>query len=277
MIDPYYGSLWAAAEAVANAVASGANPREMVLIDNFIWPFPDEESLGALDMAVDACVDFVSATGMPFISGKDSLSSTYRSKNGAVIKIPPVLCVSAFGRIPDVSRTVSADFKKTGSRIVLVGYRSTEEMAGSVYYDLLEAVGNNPPKVDPVKLIKVFEAIYRAISSGKLLACHDISEGGLFAALAEMCFGGGTGAGISIPVGEKAEHFLFNETAGCFLVELPPGCDPGEIFGDVPYVVIGKTTSGQSITAAQSGNILFTLELEELKEAWQRPMKEVFR
>ena len=67
-IDPYAGCLWAAAEAVSNAVAVGADPRELCLIDNFIWPFPDEESLGALDLAVDACVDFVKATGMPFIS-----------------------------------------------------------------------------------------------------------------------------------------------------------------------------------------------------------------
>ena len=276
-IDPYYGSLWAAVEAVSNAVACGANPKEMVLIDNFIWPFPDEELLGALDLAIDACVDFVRATGMPFISGKDSLSSTYRGKDGTVIKIPPVLCVSAFGRIPDVSRTVSADFKEIGSQIVLVGYRNTDEMAGSVYYEHLGAVGNKLPKIDPAGLMKVFEVVYNAVNSGGLLACHDISEGGLAAALAEMCFGGGMGAQIIIPDIEVAEHFLFNETAGCFLVEIPLGSDPVNIFGEVPCTVIGKTTDGRSITAKQSGNVLFTLDLEELKEAWQQPMKEVFR
>lgn len=276
-IDPYYGSLWAAAEAVSNAVASGASPRDMVLIDNFIWPFPDEELLGALDLAVDACVDFVRATGMPFISGKDSLSSTYRGKDGTVIKIPPVLCVSVFGRIPDVSRTVSADFKEAGSRIVLVGYRNADEMAGSVYFDLNKAVGNNLPKIDPAALMKVFEAVYGAISSGKLLACHDISEGGLAAALAEMCFGGGIGANIRINDGQRAENFLFNETAGCFLAEIPSGSAPGEIFGGIPFTIIGETAAGRSITAEQSGEILFSLDLGELKEAWQRPMKEVFR
>jgi len=277
MIDPYYGSLWAAAEAVSNAVAAGANPKELVLIDNFIWPFPDEELLGALDLAVDACVDFVRATGMPFISGKDSLSSTYRAKDGTVIKIPPVLCVSTFGRIPDVSRTVSADFKKTGNRIVLVGHRDTGEMAGSVYYDLLGVMGNNLPKVDPVRLMKVFTAIHGAVKSASLPACHDISEGGLAAALAEMCFGGGAGARLEIPAGETPEHFLFNETAGCFLAELPAGAEPEEIFGDAPCIVIGETTAGQSITAHQAGKVLFDLDLAELKEAWQRPMKEVFR
>jgi len=276
MIDPYHGSLWAAAEAVSNAVSAGANPREMVLIDNFIWPFPDEDALGALDMSVDACVDFVRATGMPFISGKDSLSSTYRGQDGTVIKIPPVLCVSVFGRIPDVSRTVSADFKGAGNQIVLVGCRNTSEMAGSVYYDLQGAIGQNLPKLDPDNLMKVFEAVYAAIDSGKLLACHDISEGGLGAALAEMCFGGATGASITIPAGENPEQFLFNETAGCFLAELPADADLADVFSGVPCSVIGKTTAGGLLTAEQDGKTLFTLNLDELKEAWQRPMKEVF-
>lgn len=276
-IDPYYGSLWAAAEAVSNAVACGANPKEMVLIDNFIWPFPDEELLGALDMAVDACVDFVRATGIPFISGKDSLSSTYRGKDGTVIKIPPVLCISAFGRIPDVTRTISADFKKNDSLIVLVGYRNTSEMAGSVYYDLLGAVGNNLPKIDPARLMNVLEAVYRGVNSGKLLACHDISEGGLAAALAEMCFGGETGARIKIPDGERAENFLFNETAGCFLAEMPSGSDPADVFGEAPYTIIGKTTGEKFITAEKSGDVLFSIEMLKLKKAWQRPMKELFR
>jgi phosphoribosylformylglycinamidine synthase II len=276
MIDPYYGSLWAAAEAVSNAVSSGANPKEMVLIDNFIWPFPDEDALGALDMSVDACVDFVRATGMPFISGKDSLSSTYRGKDGTVIKIPPVLCVSVFGRIPDVSRTVSADLKGAGNQIVLVGYRNSSEMAGSVYYDLQGAIGQNLPKLNPANLMKVFEAVHGAIDQGKLLACHDISEGGLGAALAEMCFGGAIGAAITIPAGEIPEHFLFNETAGCFLAELPPDANPAEVFSGVPCSVIGQTTPQGLLTAQQGDNELFTLNLDELKEAWQRPMKEVF-
>jgi len=276
-IDPYQGSLWAATEAVSNAVSAGANPKEMVLIDNFIWPFPDEDSLGALDRAVDACVDFAKATGMPFVSGKDSLSSTYRGKDGTVIKIPPVLCISVFGRIPDVTRTVSADFKEPGNQIVLIGYRNTSEMAGSVYYDINGAVGQNLPVLKLDKLMNVFEAVHKAINSGKILTCHDISEGGLGAALAEMCFGGALGSAITIPSNERPEHFLFNETTGCFLAEIKPDTDLTEVFETIPYSIIGKTTSGGLLTAEQDGKTLFTLNLDELKEAWQRPMKEVFR
>ncbi|RJQ28049.1 MAG: phosphoribosylformylglycinamidine synthase subunit PurL [Peptococcaceae bacterium] len=275
-IDPYYGSLWAAAEAASNAAAAGADPAELMLIDNFIWPFPDEELLGALDRAVDACVDFARATGMPFISGKDSLSSTYRDSDGKVIKIPPVLCVSAFGRIPDIRKTVSTDFKQAGSRLVLAGYRDAAEMGGSVYYKLAGYAGNNLPKINPANLTKTLKAVHRAVSTGQALACHDISEGGLAAALAEMCFGGNTGAAVNIPPAEPAANFLFNETAGCFLLELDAGADAGSIFDDVPFRVIGETTLEPVISVGQDGARLFTVTLSELKEAWQEPMKEVF-
>jgi len=275
-INPYYGSLWAAAEAVSNAVAAVANPKEICLIDNFIWPFPDEESLGALDMAVDACTDFVLATGMPFISGKDSLSSTYRSQQGEVIKIPPVLCVSAFGRVPDVTKTMSAGFKQSGSRIILVGYRDTAQMAGSAYYELLGATGNNLPRVRPEELLKVWQEVHKAIENGDIKACHDISEGGLAACLAEMCFGGGMGAEIDIPLDERADYFLFNETAGCFLVEIPADTDPNRLFTGVPFTNLGVTASRPFITAKQGDKELFDLCLDDLKAAWQKPMREVF-
>lgn len=276
-IDPYHGSLWAAAEAVSNAIACGVNPRDLALMDNFIWPFPDEELLGALDLAVDACVDFVRATGMPFISGKDSLSSTYRGQDDTIIQIPPILCISAFGRIPDVNRTVSADFKKQDSQILLVGYRKHEQMAGSVYYDLLGSIGSNLPRLNPTKLMRVFEAVFQAVNTGKVLACHDISEGGLAATLAEMCFGGNLGARLLIPEQERAENFLFNETAGCFLVEVPADSQPGDIFRDIPCQVIGRTDIDKHVFAQQAEKTLFRIDLEELRAAWQQPMKEVFR
>jgi phosphoribosylformylglycinamidine synthase len=232
--------------------------------------------MGALDLAVDACADFVAATGMPFISGKDSLSSTYRGQDGDLIKIPPILCISAFGRIPDVSRTVSADFKKPGSKLLLVGYRKPEEMAGSVYYELLGYTGNNLPQLSPESLMKVFQAVHRAINAGQVLACHDLSEGGLGAAVAEMGFGSGYGADLVLPDMIQPELFLFNETAGNFLLEVPADADHTTLFTDVPCQVIGHTTENSTITLYRAETALFRVELEKLKAAWQKPMKEVF-
>lgn len=275
-INPYYGSVWAAAEAVSNAVAVGAGPENLCLIDNFIWPYPDRDSLGALDMAVDACADFVRATGMPFISGKDSLSSTYRNSDGTLIKIPPVLCVSAFGRIEDIKKTVSADFKKCGSVLALVGKRNPAEMAGSVYCKIAGAAGTNLPRIDLSALKGVFTAVHTAIAGGNVLACHDISEGGLAAALAEMCFGGGMGCLVDMGDSDVPEEFLFNETAGNFLVEVENGKNLKEIFGGAPYRVIGKTMPDRIIKVLRGEKELFTIETDLLREAWKRPMREVF-
>ncbi|MFZ5651154.1 MAG: phosphoribosylformylglycinamidine synthase subunit PurL [Bacillota bacterium] len=275
-INPYYGSLWAAAEAVSNAVAAGADPGDLCLIDNFIWPYPDTESLGALDMAVDACVDFVKYTGMPFISGKDSLSSTYRNADGTLVKIPPVLCISAFGRIKDITGTVSTDFKREGSYIVLVGKRTLSEMAGSVYCRLSGIEGSNLPRVDLEALASVFKSIHGAMDKGIILSCHDISEGGLAAALAEMCFGGDMGCSIEIGGTEKPQHFMFNETPGNFVVEVEDPAQLEDAFKGVPWAVIGRTTGSRTISLKAGGGALFSVETDILKSAWQRPMKEVF-
>ncbi|MFZ5595616.1 MAG: phosphoribosylformylglycinamidine synthase subunit PurL [Bacillota bacterium] len=275
-INPYHGSMWAAAEAVSNAVSAGADPRDICLIDNFIWPYPDSESLGALDMAVDACADFVKATGMPFISGKDSLSSTYRNSDGTLVKIPPVLCVSAFGRIKDVTKTISADFKKAGSVIALVGRRDPSRMAGSVYSRLAGSEGTNLPEIDPGELLAVLNAVHAAADSGSLLACHDISEGGLAAAVAEMCFGGEMGCRIEMSAEDIPEEFLFNETAGNFLIETTDQNILSGLFSGVSYRVVGKTVREKTISVFRGGKALFDIDLEVLREAWKRPMKEVF-
>ncbi len=276
LIDPYHGSIWAAAEAVSNAVAAGADPAEMTLIDNFIWPVPDVEVLGALDRAVDACADFSRAMGMPFISGKDSLSSTYTTGEGLTIRIPPVLCVSVMGRVPDVRRTVSADLKQPGSTLALVGGRRPEQLGGSAYYDLHGFLGRSVPEIDLEVLRSVFEAVHRAIRAGAVTACHDISEGGLAAAVAEMAFGGRCGVRLTMPAGIRPDHFLFNETAGCFVVELTPGRAPGEVFAHVPCLAIGETTADGAITARAGEEELFSVPVAFLKHRWQRPMKEVF-
>ncbi|HZK17880.1 MAG TPA: AIR synthase-related protein, partial [Clostridia bacterium] len=282
-IDPYWGGIWASAEAVSNAVAAGASRKDLALIDNFIWPFPTRELLGALDRAVDACVDFSKATGMPFISGKDSLSSTYHGGDGETIEIPPVLCISVFGRVENVRHTVSADFKSADSSIVLVGQRDINEMGGSVLYDLNGYTGNNVPKIDLEMMTRVFDTLHEAIISGAIKACHDISEGGLAAAVAEMCFGGGVGASLRLPEGKNPLKFMFNETAGCFVVEVDKATDCEDLFKDVPYCPIGGTQPDQTIVinygnhGNEEGDKVDTVSLEVLKSAWQMPMKEVFK
>jgi phosphoribosylformylglycinamidine synthase subunit PurSL len=294
-LGPYNGALWALTEALANLVAVGGDVRQAALIDNFIWPFPDEYCLGALDAAVDGCVDGMHLFAVPFISGKDSLSSTYRYPSGEILEIPPVLCVSAVGRIPDIDKTVTADFKRPGSQIVFLGCQDIfwpaslqPAMHGSVYYSIQAPDSETSchdyftgriPMVDRNRSLRhMFIRIYEQIMAGNILACHDISQGGLATTLAEMCFGGGLGATINLSVlgCERPDFLFFNETAGCFVVEIPDSVSIAEVFPDIPYRVLGNTVTQPLITLWHEGSVLFSAPLPMLKQAWQAPMQEVF-
>lgn len=279
MIDPYHGSIWALTEAVSNFVAVGGDIKNAALVDNFIWPFPDEESLADLDHSVDACVDFANILKMPFISGKDSLSSTYRYSNGDVLKIPPVLLVSVFGKIPDVKKTSSSDFKKTKSAIVLVGKSDFENLGGTIYFEETKSTGSSVPRVDLKALTKVLNSITKKIKSENILSVHDISEGGMISALAEMCFGGDCGANINISTfnkNQRRDFILFNETPGTFLVEVESDSKAKKLFTGVPYKIIGETQKEKIINIKLDSKSSVKLSIDKLKEAWQKPMKEIF-
>ena len=276
-IDPYWGSIWAIVEAVSNFVSVGGNYKEAALIDNFVWPFPDSESLADLDKSVDACFEMAKLLKMPFVSGKDSLSSTYRYPDRKVLKIPPVLLISVFGKIANVKKTCSSDFKNSSSTIVLVGKPDTINLGGSTYFDISDSEGVLP-KIDLKSLKPVFGSIYRGIKEKKILACHDISEGGLAVALSEMCFGGECGAEVDLSKISKArsDFVLFNETAGTFLVEMEDEAVAKKLFSSVPYRIIGKTKKISTIDIKDKTKTLCSLSIGRLKIAWQKPMIEIF-
>ncbi len=274
-IDPYWGSIWAATEAVSNYVSVGGDISEAMLINNYIFPFPTEEVMGQLHLSVEAVKCFMNALERPVTSGKDSLSSTY-NKEGTKIEIPPVLCISVEGRIPDVEKTVSSDIKKTGSTLCLVG-KVDKNMGGSTYYDINGILGNEVPKVDLKILPRVLKTVHDAINSGKILSCHDVSEGGIITTVSEMCFGGDCGVDLNIDLkAERADMFLFNETAGCFVVEVEDEKTADQLFKDVPHMILGQTKKEKMINTITDGAPLFNISVDELKQVWQEPMKEIF-
>lgn len=276
-IDPYWGSVWTTTEAMANYVAVGGDPDQAVLVNNYIWPFPDEESMGSLDAAVDAVVDCMNAMQRSVVSGKDSLSSTYRGKDGQVIKIPPVLCMSVFGRIPNVEQTITSDIKREGSRLYLVGALDTN-MGGSTYYDVNGLVGNEVPKIDLGTLPQVLRVMHQAIKSGEVLACHDVSEGGIVSAVAEMAFGGNCGVQLDLDPGiQRPDMFLFNETAGTFIVEVQDEETAKRLFGNLPHMALGKTIQEKQVNVKVGDQDLFAVSTEDLKQAWQEPLRRIFQ
>ncbi|MEN9407591.1 MAG: hypothetical protein RLZZ455_807 [Candidatus Parcubacteria bacterium] len=277
-IDPYWGSIWAITEAVSNYVAVGGDLRDAALIDNFIWPYPDEASLADLDTSVDACVALSKLLRLPFVSGKDSLSSTYRFGDGKTLKIPPVLLISVFGKIKDVAKTLSSDFKKSDSLIVLVGKPDSRNLGGTTYFELTHCTSASVPKVDLATLPKTLTAITKGAREGTILSAHDISEGGIASALAEMCFGAGFGARINLKTidSTRPDFLFFNETAGTFLVEVADKNAATTLFRNIPHVILGSTRPTPTLQVFFGTKLLTEASLHTLKKAWQEPMNTIF-
>jgi phosphoribosylformylglycinamidine synthase II len=278
-LDPYWMAAAAIDEAVRNAVAVGADPKRTAILDNFCWGnVNDPAILGSLVRAAEACKDVALAFGTPFISGKDSLNNEYRSGEQR-IAIPGTLLVSAMGLVPDVRKCVTMDLKEPGNDLYVVG-ETRDELGGSHYHLVTGQEGGNVPKVDLQQAPKVFAAVHAAITKGLVRACHDPSEGGLAIALAEMAFAGGVGADVTdlkaAAPGLSDTVRLFSESPTRFVLEVKPtnAAILKEIFAGLPLVKIGTTVKEPRLRiAGENGEWLVWAKLDELKEAWQKPLR----
>lgn len=270
LIDPYWMAASGIDEAIRNNIAVGG--RRISLLDNFCWGNPEKsDRLGGIIEAVKACYDFSLALGTPFISGKDSLYN--ESPLGPVL---PSLLITGLGIIPDVRKVVSMDFKKSGNLIYIVG-KTLPELGGSEYYRIKGLIGSSIPKVEAITMKRHMYVVTKAIDLDLVKACHDLSEGGLGVALAEMAFSGGLGGNFyleKIPnEGIKREDFLlFSESNSRFLLEVPFECVEKfeKILDGCTYSKIGKISSTQRLIVYGSrGQIVIDISLAELRNAWK--------
>ncbi|PHS02524.1 MAG: phosphoribosylformylglycinamidine synthase subunit PurL [Blastopirellula sp.] len=284
-LDTYHMATSAIDEAMRNCVAVGADPSMIAILDNFCWGYTDRpETLGSLVRAAIACNDMAVALGTPFISGKDSLNNefSYFDDNGKkqTIAIPASLLISAMGQVADVSTCVTMDLKNADNLLYVIG--TTHNELGGSHYTMLQGndTGGHVPKVD-VQLAKAtFAAVHTAISSGNIRSCHDLSEGGLATAAAEMAFAGGLGAELSldkVPSSEENAHaavLLFSESNTRFLVEVEPTKAAAfeAALANIPHAQVGQVTDGSEVIIRQRGNSMIRAGINELKEAWQSPL-----
>ncbi|MBO0696947.1 MAG: phosphoribosylformylglycinamidine synthase subunit PurL [Zavarzinella sp.] len=278
-LDPYWMAAAAIDEAVRNAVAVGADPKRIAILDNFCWGnVNDPAVLGSLVRAAEACRDVALAFGTPFISGKDSLNNEYRTADRR-ISIPGTLLISAMGLVPDVRRCVTMDLKEPGNDLYVVGV-TKDELGGSHFHFVSGQAGGAVPRVDLDLAPKVFAAVHAAITKGLVRACHDPSEGGLAVALAEMAFAGGIGADVTdlkaVGAGLSDTARLFSESPTRFVLEVKPDSAAAlkEMFAGLPLVKIGTTVKEPRLRiAGETGEWLIWSKLDELKEAWQKPLR----
>ncbi|NNJ24539.1 Phosphoribosylformylglycinamidine synthase subunit PurL [Planctomycetes bacterium LzC2] len=269
-------------EAVRNVVAVGADPSRIAVLDNFCWGNTERpETLGSLVRSAVALQDYAVALGTPFVSGKDSLYNefAYSDESGErqTVAIPPTLLVTAMGQVPDSGRAVTMDLKQAGNALYLVG-ETRDELGGSHLGLVLFQTGGTPPTVDAEAAPAVFAAVHRAIAEGCVRACHDLSEGGLAVAAAEMAFAGALGAELSVEhVPDGGDRLsdaaaLFSESNTRFLLEAPAELTATleRHLTGVPYVKIGSVTDGDRLVIRGSdGSPLIDASLADLKAAWQ--------
>jgi phosphoribosylformylglycinamidine synthase II len=284
--NPSYGSLdayWMAAaaidEALRNLVAVGGDVTRAAILDNFCWGDPqDPKELAALVRACQACYDIAKAFGVPFISGKDSLNNTWRDTNGKLRSIPRSLLISAIGVIPHASRAITMDVKQAGDWIYIVG-ETRDELGGSHLWKVLKRrVRGTPPHVQAARALENFKRIYEAIQKGFVRACHDLSEGGLAVAAAEMAFAGNLGMDLDVsrmpaPNALPEAAFLFSESPSRFLVEVPDIARPGfEALLGGKAAPLGRVVKSQRLMLrhGKSKKVLLKEPIAKLREAWER-------
>jgi phosphoribosylformylglycinamidine synthase len=275
--DAYAMAAAAIDEAVRNVVAVGADPSRVALLDNFCWGNTDRpEVLGALVQAAEACRDIALAFGTPFISGKDSLNNEFRSTSRHIV-IPPTLLISALGLVHDVRQCVTADLKEPGNAVYLIG-DTRNELGASQWALVAGWQGGNIPQVNRRQAPQLFRTLHRAITQKLVRSCHDLSDGGLGVAIAEMAFAGMVGAELdqlaTIPA-ESDLVRLFSESPSRFLIEVPPTAAPAieSLFEGLPLYRIGRTIAEPVLrVAATSGGWLLAADLADLKSVWRRPL-----
>jgi phosphoribosylformylglycinamidine synthase len=265
--DPYAMAVSAIDEAVRNAVAVGADPDQIAILDNFCWGNPTyPDRLGALVRACQGCYDGALAYGTPFISGKDSL---YNEFNG--VPIPGTLLISAIGIVPDVERRLTMNLRRPGNLVYLLG-ETRAELDGSLLHKLLKYEGGQVPGL-PEGALERYRLLHGAIRRGLLVAAHDLSEGGLAVALAEMALAGRLGVEVQLPNnGLSPAEVLFSESNGRLLLEVAPEETEAleELFEGAPLVCLGLVTEEPTIRIGMNGNMLVDVAVEAAVLAWKR-------
>ncbi len=276
-IDPAAMALLMVFEAITKAVVAGADYREMALCDNFYTPRLRREVASDLKRMVETIADLSVELGVPFISGKDSSSGTMESA-GRKIDVPMTLVVTVLGRVPDVKRIVTKDFRQAGDRIVLVGRADPEALGGSVYADSFGQRGDRLfDAYDATAMRALWDALLRLHAEGAYVSGSAIAEGGVFLRLFEAALGSGLGARINLDfaAGSRKDGFLFGEFVGSVLLEVSEEIALQKVLDGVPYRLIGEVREEARLVLTEGGKAVWQEQVSSLAEDWEKTFREV--
>jgi len=303
-IDPYLMAQSAVDESIRNVLCVGAEfgrPESIVaLVDNFCWPDPvpkagvDESDAWAKAGAlVRACYGLRKAAlelSAPLVSGKDSMKNDFRGKQDGkpvAISVPPTLLMTAVARVADVRYARTADFKRTGDSIYLIGGKSLgiigselQVMSGRAYVGTSAA---QPQCAEPNW--EEARCIFSWIGGGigkervRLRSLHDVSEGGVLVAVAESMIARGLGARLNLPAQVDPWEIGFGEGFHSFVATLSDE-DVSAVEAEwaahgVPFLKLGVVTNSEKLEVtwgegATVSNASWSVPVKQLQAAWQK-------
>ncbi|MDD5795674.1 MAG: phosphoribosylformylglycinamidine synthase [Oscillospiraceae bacterium] len=243
--SPFHGSAYAVVESLSKLLAIGAYPLkarltfqeyfERLMSDPKRWGKPAAALLGAMEAQMQLDI--------PSIGGKDSMSGTFED-----IDVPPTL-VSFAVAMTKASKTISAEFKKAGSKVIYVPVPENKETLMPVWD----------------KLKEMYNAVYALMEQGKVLSASVVKEGGAAASVCKACFGNMLGFKFA-----KELNFdeLFAPLSGSLILELAEGA---ELDKNVLYYDLGVTTDDEKITVCAK-----EFEIRKLIDKWSAPLEKVF-
>ncbi len=257
--DPETGGMQAVAEAWRNLCAVGARP--LALTNNLNFGNPERPAIMGQFVGCVAGIRAASqAFDFPVVSGNVSL---YNETNGEAILPTPV--IGGLGLVDDLDRTAGVAFGVSEQAIIIIG-DTTGWLGASAYLAEIEGRDEGaPPPVDLARERAHGDFVRERINAGAIGACHDVSDGGLIVAIAEMAMAGNIGARIEAP-GHDAPllAWLFGEDQARYIVTVadPDGFTEQARSANIPAIVIGAT-GGQSLTVDGA----YTISIDELRAA----------
>jgi phosphoribosylformylglycinamidine synthase len=266
--DPYEGGKQAVAEAWRNLTAVGADP--IAITDNLNFGNPERpEIMGQIVRAIDGMAEACRVLDFPVVSGNVSL---YNETNGAAI--PPTPTVGGVGILPDYARRADFASMQAGDVLVLVGATSGELGASMYLREVLGREDGAPPPVDLALERRTGDMIRALILSGDLRTVHDLSDGGLVAAAAEMALASNVGLALNVQ-GDIPDHAaFFGEDQARYLVALShdalEALDAAAEAAGVAYAIVGQA-GGDEVSLSGASGFITAVDLEDLRsrhEGW---------
>jgi phosphoribosylformylglycinamidine synthase len=295
-LDTHAMAGWCVDLAVRRQLCAGARLDRIALLDNFCWPDPvlsegtpdgpykAAQLVRACRGLYEACV----AYGTPLISGKDSMKND-AVLGGVKISVPPTLLVSAMGQIDDVRDSVTADFKRAGNAVFVLGTLG-DDTGGSEYLrwrgaqDGLHAspgapapyVGERPPRLATEETVPLYRAFRKAVAEGLVKAAVAPGLGGLAMALARAAMGGELGlrADLQALGSMEPDALLFAESTGVLVAEVAPRDCARFLakFQGLPCAEVGQVTERPHLELRRGERMLAALDVETMKRTWKEPL-----